>query len=102
MEKINEKQFINILKTMIGEKVEIQVNGILKIRKIINNTECSVHNNIITLFDNTIKEYVIFDLNEAYKTKGNKVNKKVQANIDSLNNDTVIIIKRKYAKKLSI
>ncbi len=94
MEKISEKQFINILKTMVGKKVVIQMNGTIKIRKIINNMECSVHNNIVTLFDNATKEYILFDLNEAYKTMANKVNNKVQVNIDGLDNDTVIIIKK--------
>jgi len=92
MKKISEKEFINILKTMVGKKVYIQMNGTIRIRKVINDLECSIKNNLITLFDNTTNEYVLFDLNEAYKTMSNNTNDKLQVNIDSLDNDTVLII----------
>ena len=92
MEKISEKEFINILKTMVGKKVYIQMNGTIRIRKVINDLECSIKNNLITLFDTTTNEYVLFDLNEAYKTMSNNTNDKLQVNIDSLDNDTVLII----------
>lgn len=92
MEKISEKEFINILKTMLGKKVYIQMNGTIRIRKVINDLECTIKNNLITLFDNTTNEYVLFDLNEAYKTMANITNDKIQVNIDSLDNDTVLII----------
>ena len=83
MEKISEKEFINILKTMVGKKVYIQMNGTIRIRKVINDLECTIKNNLITLFDNTTNEYVLFDLNEAYKTMANNTNDKIQVNIDS-------------------
>ena len=92
MKKISEKEFINILKTMVGKKVYIQMNGTIRIRKVINDLECTIKNNLITLFDNTTNEYVLFDLNEAYKTMSNNTSDKLQVNIDSLDNDTVLII----------
>jgi hypothetical protein len=41
------------------------------------------------------------NLNEAYCTMTNKSKNKIQANIDSLNNDTVVLIKKLRKDKIA-
>lgn len=97
MYRITEKQVKCILDKMSNKDIEITIDGSIRINKKINNLEYYMDSGIIKLKDKDTKEYIIFNLNEAYSTMTNKNKDIIQANIDSLNNDTIVII-REYKK----
>lgn len=98
MNRITGKKFINIIKTMSNKSVKVQVQGAIGISQILNNVQYSMQNGIVVLRDKATRNYVVIDLNEAYCTMGNEEKTKVQANIDSLNNDTVITLEKIHTK----
>lgn len=97
MYRITEKQVKCILDKMRNKDIDITIDGSIRINKRINKLEYCMNSGIIKLEDKDTKEYMIFNLNEAYSTMTNKNKDIIQANIDSLNNDTIVTI-REYKK----
>lgn len=101
MERINEQEFINIVKGMENRCVEIQIKGTIELSHKIHKLECREAGLIITLKEKKgTRQYFAIDLNNAYCTMGNGTKTRVQANIDSLDKDTIVIIKRYYRTRL--
>ena len=95
MEKISEQEFIDIVNGMENRCVEIQIKGIVELSHKIHKLECTEKAGIIILKKKKgTRQYFSIDLNNAYCTMGNGTKTRVQANIDSLDKDTIIIIKR--------
>lgn len=101
MEKINEHDFINIVKGMENRCVEIQIKGTIELSHKIHKLECREAGLIITLKEKKgTRQYFAIDLNNAYCTMVNGTKARAEADIDGLNNDTIVVIKRYYRTKL--
>lgn len=101
MEKINEQEFINIVNGMENKCVEIQIKGTIELSHKIHKLECTEKAGIIILKEKKgTRQYFAIDLSNAYCTMGNGTRTRVQANIDSLDKDTIVIIKRYYRTRL--
>lgn len=97
MEKINEQEFINIIKGMENRCVEIQIKGTIELSHKIHKLECTEKAGIIILKEKKgTRQYFAINLSNAYCTKGNETKTRAEAYIDSLNNDTIVVVKRYY------
>ena len=101
MIRIPEKEVSKILEAMKNKSVEILIKGAIEVKQIINKLEYNERSGVIELNNKKTKEYTKLNLNEAYCTMTNKSKNKIQANIDSLNNDTVVLIKKLPKDKIA-
>lgn len=94
MKRISEKEALKVLKTMENQRIEITVKGAIDVKQIISELEYNTGSGVIELKNKETGEYTRVNLNEAYCTMTNKNRSRIQANIDSLNNDTIVVIEK--------
>lgn len=92
MNRVNEGEFIEILRGLENKSITISLSGGIESKIHIHKMAYIIKDNTIILRDTEAENSIVIDLNLAYKTLANANKDKAQVNIDTLNEDIIITV----------